>query len=339
MATKKRTLDGYFKSSQVKDSPAILVVANDKPQKPSIAFESTLSSTHSTCPFPIPQLPSSLSSKFSSLLPPNGKNITDAYALNCLSFAPLFPHYLAQELFTFLRDELPFYKVRYTIARSGIDTRVITPRYTSVFGIDSTSLFSPSSQTVISAQTSKPYNSKAYKCFPRPIPQCMLPLLDLIQRATNETYNFILINYYADGRDSISYHSDDERFLGPDPTIASLSLGATRDFYLKRKPELLPKGTKADIHKMPLASGDMVLMRGKTQTEYLHSIPKRSTNLKAGLEKETGRINVTFRKAISKGGTENYYRYNTGRGTESEGEIWKWDGPQGQMVRWEKDRK
>ena len=48
-------------------------------------------------------------------------------------------------------------------------------------------------------------------------------------------YNALIINYYATGDDSISYHADDEAFLGPLPNIASLSLGATRDFYLRRK--------------------------------------------------------------------------------------------------------
>lgn len=137
-----------------------------------------------------------------------------------------------------------------------------------------------------------------------------------------------LVNYYATGSDSISYHSDDERFLGANPAIASFSLGAKRDFLLKHKP-VPPDGEKAKGKeekplKIPLGSGDMVLMRGSTQANWLHSIPKRK-----GGEAEKGRINITFRKAMVKGGTENYYRYNVG-----EGGVWKWDETRKEMVEW-----
>jgi hypothetical protein len=92
--------------------------------------------------------------------------------------------------------------------------------------------------------------------------------------------SFCLVNYYASGSDSISYHSDDERFLGELPAIASFSLGAKRDFLMKHKP--IPPNDNAPLPpetkpiKLPLASGDMILMRGKTQANWLHSIPKRT---------------------------------------------------------------
>ena len=76
--------------------------------------------------------------------------------------------------------------------------------------------------------------------------------------------------------------------------------------------------------KLPLASGDMVLMRGRTQSNWLHSIPKRK-----GGESERGRINITFRKALVRGGTENYYQYNVGKG-----EVWRWDNVKGEMKPW-----
>lgn len=56
----------------------------------------------------------------------------------------------------------------------------------------------------------------------------------------------------------------------------------------------------------------------------LHSIPKRK-----GIEADKGRINITFRRAMVKGGTENYYRYNVG-----DGEVYKWDSMQRTMVMW-----
>src|SRR5699024_1856403 len=105
------------------------------------------------------------------------------------------------------------------------------------------------------------------------------------------TYNFCLVNYYASGEDSISYHSDDERFLGADPSIASISLGAQRDFLMRHKPTQAVGGSRQQPVKFALASGDMVVMRGETQANWLHSIPKRK-----GSEAQMGRINITFRK-------------------------------------------
>jgi hypothetical protein len=79
------------------------------------------------------------------------------------------------------------------------------------------------------------------------------------------------------------------RFLGPLPTIASLSLGSVRDFAMKHKTDKFAKQ-----EKWTLETGDMVVMRGTTQSQWLHSIPKRAS---AG-----GRMNLTFRKAINAAG-------------------------------------
>lgn len=80
--------------------------------------------------------------------------------------------------------------------------------------------------------------------------------------------------------------------------------------------------------KLPLGSGDMVLMRGRTQANWLHSIPKRSGKNDAG-----GRINITFRKAVVRAGTENYYRYNVGTGP-----VFRFDREAGEMMLWKKDK-
>lgn len=70
----------------------------------------------------------------------------------------------------------------------------------------------------------------------------------------------------------------------------------------------------------------MVLMKGKTQSRWEHSIPKRK-----GGEAGKGRINITFRRAMVKGGTANYYRYNVG-----DGGVFKWDERRREMMLWEK---
>lgn len=137
------------------------------------------------------------------------------------------------------------------------------------------------------------------------------------------------MNYYASGSDSISYHSDDERFLGPLPAIASFSLGAKRDFLMKHKPiapnDNAPPPPETKPIRLPLASGDMILMRGRTQANWLHSIPKRTgKNAEDG-----GRINITFRRAMVKGGTENYYNYNVGTGP-----VFKWNENMREMKLW-----
>lgn len=178
---------------------------------------------------------------------------------------------------------------------------------TTVFGIDETSKFADSPARIVSSlDTSRAEPAEKYKCKPRPIPECLDLLRRVTEKVTDSKYNFCLVNYYATGSDSISFHSDDERFLGSNPSIASFSLGARRDFLMKHKP--VPPSNKESAPaskpiKLNLTSGDMVLMRGSTQANWLHSIPKRT-----GVDVDTGRINITFRKALVPGGTENYYR-------------------------------
>jgi alkylated DNA repair dioxygenase AlkB len=240
-------------------------------------------------------------------------------------YQPYIPSAIAPGLFEFLRQELPFYRVQYKIKRGPVETQINTPRYTTVFGVDDTSRFDETGE-IVDAKSGKSVEKGRYKCIPRPIPQPLDHLRKLTEGTTGETYNFCLVNYYADGKDSISYHSDDERFLGANPAIASFTLGAKRDFLMKHKP--IPPGPEAPAEpnqiKLALGSGDMVLMRGKTQSMWLHSIPKR-----AGDEAKKGRINITFRKALVKGGTENYYQYNVGSGG-----VFRWNAAGKEMLEW-----
>lgn len=76
--------------------------------------------------------------------------------------------------------------------------------------------------------------------------------------------------------------------------------------------------------KFPLSSGDMLIMRGPTQSNWLHSIPKRKGRSGDAVR---GRINITFRRAMVPAGTNNYYRYNVGSGP-----VWKWDEGGQEMV-------
>lgn len=119
-------------------------------------------------------------------------------------------------------------------------------------------------------------------------PQAFTPLLGLIraavEEATGHRFNSVLLNYYRNGRDSMGMHSDDEPELGPEPVIASLSFGATRNFILKHK-------RSGERLSLPLSDGSLLLMAGATQRNWLHGVNKST--------KATGpRVNLTFRKIL-----------------------------------------
>lgn len=97
-------------------------------------------------------------------------------------------------------------------------------------------------------------------------------------------FNSVLLNFYRNGQDSIGFHSDDEPELGPQPTIVSLSFGATRTFIFRHKEKRY-----RDI-PIELKDQTMLLMMGETQDNWLHGINKVAD---AG-----ERINLTFRQII-----------------------------------------
>lgn len=311
MAMKRGALDGFFK-------PVV-----PKKAKYEASGET---SCHVSYPFPIPYLPTRMIDALGFVPDEEGKVMREQLHLDMVYYQPYIPVSTAPDLFNFLRHELPFYRVQYNIKRSSIQTQINTPRFTTVFGVDDTSRFTEEGN-LVDSKSGKRIEANRYKCKPRPIPQCLDTLRNITEGTTGETFNFCLVNYYADGKDSISYHSDDERFLGPEPAIASLSLGAKRDFLMKHKP-MAPEAGEETAEpkpiKLSLGPGDMVLMRGKTQANWLHSIPKR-----AGVDAGQGRINITFRKAMVRGGTDNYYQYNVGLG-----KVHKWSTAQKKMVGW-----
>lgn len=112
------------------------------------------------------------------------------------------------------------------------------------------------------------------------------PLAALRQRldtALGFGFNSVLGNLYRDGADSMGWHSDDEASLGPQPVIASLSLGATRRFVLRHR-------RRRDLQTVTLAleHGSLLVMAGDTQRHWQHAVPKARTVVGA-------RINLTFR--------------------------------------------
>jgi alkylated DNA repair dioxygenase AlkB len=95
-------------------------------------------------------------------------------------------------------------------------------------------------------------------------------------------FNSVLLNRYRDGEDGMGWHSDSEPELGPEPLIASLSLGADRRFLLRQRKD---HARKAEV---VLGHGDLLVMAGTTQIHYQHALPKS-----ARVHGE--RINLTFR--------------------------------------------
>jgi alkylated DNA repair dioxygenase AlkB len=114
-------------------------------------------------------------------------------------------------------------------------------------------------------------------------------LRDRVSTAYAASFNSVLCNLYRDGVDSMGFHSDDEPELGPEPTIASISLGAPRTFVLKSK----AKRERGSAARLVLASGSLLVMRGTLQARFRHGVPKEPAVTGA-------RINLTFRQIATR---------------------------------------
>lgn len=182
-------------------------------------------------------------------------------------------------LTTFLKYKIPWKHVVYKKKDRG---EVTTPRLTWCCGFHSNKMYGVNG------------------IYPNRVPKELLPLKDLISERLNNNFNYMLFAQYRNGQDSITYHSDDEDFLGKDPTIASLTLGATRPFMLKNK------HTK-EKQIFNLNAGDLFVMKNNCQSDFLHSVPKIESFT------EGPRYSITFRKAINSKASWNYYTYNIGR--------------------------
>jgi len=106
-------------------------------------------------------------------------------------------------------------------------------------------------------------------------------LKEKIELTANQKFNSCLLNYYFDGNDGMGWHKDNEKSIKKYSSIASLSLGAIRKFSFKN----IQTSEKQDLI---LENGSLLIMKNKTQEEWLHSLPKSKKVLKP-------RINLTFR--------------------------------------------
>jgi alkylated DNA repair dioxygenase AlkB len=126
------------------------------------------------------------------------------------------------------------------------------------------------------------YSNKTKNAFPwTPL---LLDIKKTVESYTGETYNACLLNLYHDGNEGMGWHADNEKEIIADSSIASVSIGATRNFLFKHR----ESGEKLSIL---LENGSLLEMKGPIQRHWLHSLPK-STKVK-----ET-RINLTFRQMV-----------------------------------------
>ena len=109
-------------------------------------------------------------------------------------------------------------------------------------------------------------------------------LKKIAEQASGFQFNSCLLNLYHDGNEGMSWHSDDEKALGKNTVIASMSLGAERKFAFKHK-------TTKETISLILENGSLLVMKGTTQSNWLHNLPK-TTKVK------TPRINLTFRTIV-----------------------------------------
>ena len=132
----------------------------------------------------------------------------------------------------------------------------------------------------------KSYTYSGQTLHPNKWNNVLLEIKHRIEEVSSTEFNSVLLNNYSNGEVGMGWHSDDEKELGQNPVIASVSFGAERDFFLKHK-------TKKDLDKtvINLKNGSLLLMLGNTQHFWSHSVPKR-------MKVKNQRINLTFRKIL-----------------------------------------
>lgn len=121
---------------------------------------------------------------------------------------------------------------------------------------------------------------------PLPWTAALAEVKDAAEAASGVAFNGVLLNRYRTGRDSMGWHADDEPEFGDEPVIASVSFGGSRTFQLKHKRR---KELKASAE---LTHGSLLVMRGGTQANWLHQVPKTAKSVGE-------RLNLMFRRIVA----------------------------------------
>ena len=170
----------------------------------------------------------------------------------------------AAALFTSLRDAIPWGVHRIRLFGRLVDS----PRLSCWIGDPGTA-----------------YSYSGTRFEPQPWPAALVPVRERLSREAGVDFNSVLANCYRNGRDYMGWHSDNERALGQQPVIASLSLGQARRFVFRER-----AGSR-DKHDIILTNGALLLMAGDTQALYQHALPATAKLVAA-------RINLTFRRIV-----------------------------------------
>jgi len=172
----------------------------------------------------------------------------------------------AEQLFNTLQNEIPWRQNKITIFGKTYDE----PRLTQLYG---------------DGQMEYSYSGIRFKALDWS--PTMASIKEQVEKATGFEFNICLVNFYRDGSDSNGWHADNEKELGSNPAIASISLGQERFFHLRHNKN------KEWRFKFPLECGSLLLMAGETQHSYQHQIAKTKREIKP-------RINLTFRKVMDR---------------------------------------
>ena len=167
----------------------------------------------------------------------------------------------ATELFEKLKTEIPWKQDSITV----YGKTHLQPRLTTLFGNEG-----------------KPYSYSNIVMQPHHWNPLLMFIKNEIEEICSENFTTVLLNYYRDGKDSNGWHADNERELGRNPVIASVSFGAERAFHLQHN---IIKEQKLKIN---LEHGSLLIMKGATQHFWKHQIPKTTKPIGS-------RINLTFR--------------------------------------------
>ncbi len=136
--------------------------------------------------------------------------------------------------------------------------------------------------TALYGNNEQSYSYSGIKMIPKPLSETLKEIKFKIEKVSGIKFTTVLLNLYRDGNDSNGWHSDDEKELGINPTIASVSFGVNRIFHFKNKQD------KNLRYKLELGNGSLLIMKGATQNNWQHQLPK-SRKVKEP------RINLTFR--------------------------------------------
>ncbi|MEM1010142.1 MAG: alpha-ketoglutarate-dependent dioxygenase AlkB [Myxococcota bacterium] len=185
---------------------------------------------------------------------------TERYLDDCIwLYRAYFSPKRSQQIYPTLQEEIEWLH-RYYDNPDG--RRVYLPRLTANYGDFS-------------------YDYSGLRFTPKPWTPLLRELKTDAEQLAQQTFNSLILQQYRDGQDGVNWHSDSDPAVGLNPTLVSMSFGATRSFWLRAKAQKEPR-TELQLH-----SGDVLIMRRDLQHTHVHKVPKEDVR--------EARINLTFR--------------------------------------------